>query len=129
MADRAESEDETEELRSAALQTATSVLQIRQRADHLVTHEEGKVTAATRRGYGYGGGGAVAIKGEERTVVAGSNRYGRGGVATGAYLNAPARFRSTHTDWEFSVEKASQALETAGWRRGPRGSRKRGSPK
>ena len=44
MADRAESEDETEELRSAALQTATSVLQIRQRADHLVTDEEGKVT-------------------------------------------------------------------------------------
>ena len=44
MADRAESEDETEELRSAALQTATSVLQIRQRADHLVTEEEGKVT-------------------------------------------------------------------------------------
>jgi hypothetical protein len=44
MADRAESEDETEELRSAVLQTATSVLQIRQRADHLVTDEEGKVT-------------------------------------------------------------------------------------
>ena len=44
MADRAESEDETEELRSAALQTATSVLQIRQLADHLVTEEEGKVT-------------------------------------------------------------------------------------
>ena len=44
MADRAESEDEKEELRSAALQTATSVLQIRQRADHLVTDEEGKVT-------------------------------------------------------------------------------------
>ncbi len=51
--------------------------------------------------------------------------YGRGGVATGAYLNAPARFRSPHTDWEFSVEKASQALEAAGWRRGPDGVRAR----
>ena len=51
--------------------------------------------------------------------------YGRGGVATGAYLNAPARFRSPQTDWEFSVEKASQALEAAGWRRGPDGVRAR----
>ena len=33
MANREESEDETEELRSSALQTATSVLQIRQRAE------------------------------------------------------------------------------------------------
>jgi peptide/nickel transport system substrate-binding protein len=51
--------------------------------------------------------------------------YGRGGVATGAYLNAPARFRSPHTDWEFSVEKASRALEATGWRRGPDGVRAR----
>ena len=33
MANRVESEDETEELRSTLLQTATSVLQIRQRAE------------------------------------------------------------------------------------------------
>ena len=51
--------------------------------------------------------------------------YGRAGVATGAYLNAPARFRSPHSDWEVSVEKASQALEAAGWRRGPDGVRTR----
>ncbi len=33
MADRAESEDETSQLRKVALETATSILQIRQRAE------------------------------------------------------------------------------------------------
>jgi hypothetical protein len=62
-----------------------------------VRNEEGKVTAATRRGYGYGGGGAVAVKGEERTVVAGTNRYGRGGVAVvgeeGAFVAGGGGYR------------------------------------
>ena len=62
-----------------------------------VRNEEGKVTAATRRGYGYGGGGAVAVKGEERTVVAGTHRYGRGGVAVvgeeGAFVAGGGGYR------------------------------------
>ncbi len=51
--------------------------------------------------------------------------YGRTGVATGAYVNAPPRFRSPNAAWEFSVDKAAQALEAAGWRRGPDGVRAR----
>lgn len=62
-----------------------------------VRNEEGKVTAATRRGYGYGGGGGVVVKGEERTVVAGGNRYGRGGVAVvgeeGAFVAGGGGYR------------------------------------
>jgi peptide/nickel transport system substrate-binding protein len=49
--------------------------------------------------------------------------YGRGGIATRNYLNAPERFRSPNTTWEFSVEKANQALEAAGWKRGADGIR------
>ena len=49
--------------------------------------------------------------------------YGRGGVATRNFLNNPARFRSPNTKWEFSVDRASQVLETAGWKRGPDGIR------
>jgi peptide/nickel transport system substrate-binding protein len=49
--------------------------------------------------------------------------YGRAGVATGAYVNAPARFRSLNAAWEFSVAKAAQALEAGGWRKAPDGIR------
>jgi peptide/nickel transport system substrate-binding protein len=49
--------------------------------------------------------------------------YGRGGLATRNYLNAPQRFRSPNTKWEFSVEKANQVLENAGWKRGADGIR------
>src|SRR5438046_1186034 len=49
--------------------------------------------------------------------------YGRLGVATANYLNAPSRFRSPNTRWEFSAEKASQALDQAGWKRGADGIR------
>jgi peptide/nickel transport system substrate-binding protein len=49
--------------------------------------------------------------------------YGRTGVATGNFLNNPERFRSKNTTWEFSVEKAAQLLESAGWKRGPDGIR------
>jgi peptide/nickel transport system substrate-binding protein len=51
--------------------------------------------------------------------------YGRAAVATGAFVNEPARFRSPNAAWEFSVEKAAQALEAAGWRPGPDGIRAR----
>jgi len=49
--------------------------------------------------------------------------YGRGGVATRNYLNAPERFCSSNTRWEFSIEKANQVLEGAGWKRGADGIR------
>jgi peptide/nickel transport system substrate-binding protein len=49
--------------------------------------------------------------------------YGRTGSATGNFLNNPERVRSKNTKWEFNVEKASQLLEDAGWKKGPDGVR------
>ena len=49
--------------------------------------------------------------------------YGRTGIATGNYINNPERFRSKTSKWEFSIEKANQALEAAGWKQGPDGVR------
>ncbi|HKU98396.1 MAG TPA: peptide ABC transporter substrate-binding protein, partial [Vineibacter sp.] len=49
--------------------------------------------------------------------------YGRTGVATGNYVNGPERFRSQNTKWEFSIEKANQVLEAAGWKLGSDGIR------
>ncbi|HEV8439939.1 MAG TPA: peptide ABC transporter substrate-binding protein [Methylomirabilota bacterium] len=49
--------------------------------------------------------------------------YGRLGQATANFLNMPARFASPNTRWEFSVDKANQVLDAAGWRRGPDGIR------
>jgi peptide/nickel transport system substrate-binding protein len=49
--------------------------------------------------------------------------YGRTGLATGNFLNNPERFRSKTSSWEFNVEKASQLLEDAGWKKGPDGIR------
>jgi peptide/nickel transport system substrate-binding protein len=49
--------------------------------------------------------------------------YGRLGQATANYLNAPSRFASKNTRWEFNVDKANQVLEAAGWKRGADGIR------
>jgi peptide/nickel transport system substrate-binding protein len=49
--------------------------------------------------------------------------YGRTGVATGNFLNNPERFVSKNTKWEFSIDKANQLLEDAGWKRGSDGIR------
>ena len=49
--------------------------------------------------------------------------YGRQGQATANYLNAPSRFRSPNTRWEFNVDKANAVLEQAGWKRGADGIR------
>jgi peptide/nickel transport system substrate-binding protein len=49
--------------------------------------------------------------------------YGRTGIATANFVNAPARFVSKNTKWEFSVDKANQILENAGWKRGADGIR------
>jgi peptide/nickel transport system substrate-binding protein len=48
---------------------------------------------------------------------------GRTGQLTANILNAPERFRSRHTTWEFSVERANQVLDQAGWPRGADGVR------
>jgi len=49
--------------------------------------------------------------------------YGRQGQATANFLNAPSRFASKNTKWEFNVDKANQVLEAAGWKRGADGIR------
>jgi peptide/nickel transport system substrate-binding protein len=51
---------------------------------------------------------------------------GRVGQITSNFLNAPERFRSANTTWEFSVDKANQILEAAGWTRGADGVRVKG---
>lgn len=55
--------------------------------------------------------------------------YGRAGIATGNFLNAPPRFRSQNTKWEFNVDKAAAALEAAGWKKGSDGIREKGGKK
>ena len=49
--------------------------------------------------------------------------YGRQGQATSNYLNAPSRFRSPNTRWEFNIDKANAVLDQAGWKRGADGVR------
>jgi peptide/nickel transport system substrate-binding protein len=49
--------------------------------------------------------------------------YGRTGIATGNFVNNPARFVSKNTQWEFNIEKANQLLEKADWKRGADGIR------
>lgn len=44
--------------------------------------------------------------------------YGRGGPVAANFLNNPPRFRSPNMRWEFSIEKANQILDGAGWVRG-----------
>ncbi len=52
--------------------------------------------------------------------------YGRLGRTSANFLNAPSRFSSRNTRWEFDVNKANAVLEAAGWRRGADGIRVRG---
>ena len=49
--------------------------------------------------------------------------YGRLGQTSANFLNAPSRFRSQNTKWEFNVDKANQILDAAGWKRGADGIR------
>src|SRR5688572_17899376 len=49
--------------------------------------------------------------------------YGRTGVATPNFLNQPARYRSPGNKVEFSIDKANQVLDAAGWKRGADGVR------
>ena len=49
--------------------------------------------------------------------------YGRTGTATSNYVNNPEQFRSKNTTREFSIDKAVNILEKAGWRMGTDGIR------
>ena len=49
--------------------------------------------------------------------------YGRTGLATANFLNEPKKFASKATKWEFSIEKANQVLDAAGWKKGGDGIR------
>ena len=49
--------------------------------------------------------------------------YGRTGLATANFVNNPEKFRSKNTKYEFSVEKANDLLEKAGWKKGTDGIR------
>src|SRR5499426_1299619 len=49
--------------------------------------------------------------------------YGRTGIATGNFVNAPPKFTSKNTKWEFNPDKAAQVLEAAGWKKGADGIR------
>src|SRR6266436_2442836 len=49
--------------------------------------------------------------------------YGRTGKATGNLVNAPKRFVSQNTKWEFNIDRANELLDDAGWKRGPDGIR------
>jgi peptide/nickel transport system substrate-binding protein len=55
--------------------------------------------------------------------------YGRTGIATSNFLNNPPKYRSPNTKFEFNVEKASQILEAAGWKKGSDGVREKGGKK
>ncbi len=55
--------------------------------------------------------------------------YGRTGIATGAYVNVPERYRSKNMAFEFSVEKALAVLDKAGWKPGSDGIREKDGKK
>ena len=59
----------------------------------------------------------------------GEQIYGRGAVVTSNFLNNPPRFRSPNTKYEFSIDKANQVLEAAGWKKGADGIRAKGNVK
>jgi peptide/nickel transport system substrate-binding protein len=55
--------------------------------------------------------------------------YGRTGIATANFVNAPQRFASKNTKYEFNVDKANEILDKAGWRRGSDGIREKDGKK
>jgi peptide/nickel transport system substrate-binding protein len=49
--------------------------------------------------------------------------YGRTGIATANFVNNPPAFRSPNMSFEFSIAKANEILDKAGWARGQGGIR------
>ncbi len=64
---------------------------------------------------------AYALAVDRRAVV--EQLYGPAGQTTSNIVNAPPRFRSPNTRWEFDLEKAAKLLDEAGWTRGNDGIR------
>jgi len=64
---------------------------------------------------------ALALLVDRATVA--EELYGLTGQATGNFINAPSRFRSKNTRWEFSIDKANRLLDEGGYKRGPDGVR------
>jgi peptide/nickel transport system substrate-binding protein len=55
--------------------------------------------------------------------------YGRTGLATANFVNAPKKFVSPNTRYEFNVDKAIKLLNDAGWKPGADGIREKGGVK
>ena len=55
--------------------------------------------------------------------------FGRGGVATASFVNAPKRFKSPRLKYEFNVDKANAILDEAGYKRGADGIREKDGKK
>lgn len=55
--------------------------------------------------------------------------YGRGGVATASIFNVPDRYRSPNMKYEFSIPKAIEVLDKAGWKPGADGVREKNGKK
>jgi len=55
--------------------------------------------------------------------------YGRTGIATANFVNAPEKFNSKNTHYEFSVDKANALLDKAGWKKGSDGIREKDGKK
>jgi mRNA-degrading endonuclease HigB of HigAB toxin-antitoxin module len=66
---------------------------------------------------------AFALAVDRRTIA--EQLYGATGQVTSNVLNAPKPFQSSHTRWEFDLEKAAQLLEQDGWKRGSDGVRRK----
>ena len=55
--------------------------------------------------------------------------YGRTGIATANFVNAPKKFVSTNSHYAFNVEKAIKLLDDAGWKPGSDGVREKNGVK
>jgi peptide/nickel transport system substrate-binding protein len=55
--------------------------------------------------------------------------YGRTGIDTANFLNAPKKYASTNTHYEFNVDKAVKLLDSAGWKPNADGVREKGGIK
>ncbi|HSI46786.1 MAG TPA: peptide ABC transporter substrate-binding protein [Ideonella sp.] len=55
--------------------------------------------------------------------------FGRAAIATPNFINNPQRFRSSNLKAEFSLEKANEVLDAAGYKRGADGIREKGGKK
>jgi peptide/nickel transport system substrate-binding protein len=55
--------------------------------------------------------------------------YGRTGQATANFINNPEKFRSKANKYEYNVDKASELLEKAGWKKGADGIREKDGKK